>query len=125
MTRKQYVVSPERRAATNTTPKGKTKTAQDLARDTDINIINKRFQTTGMLPAAPKEPMYGDFTEIPKDLRSMIELGRSLTQLMHNLPPQLKGLSKPEILALTPEQLREKLTPPAPPPEAKKEGTTT
>lgn len=89
-------------------------TEQSGAKETDINVIVKRFIDTAQAPGSTQPPIYGDFSEIPTSLREVIERGRSIQQLMRQLPPQLKGMSKEEILALTPEQLTEKLTPKPP-----------
>lgn len=98
-----------------------TRTVQDLASQTDINIIMRNQAITGTVPGAPRQPIYGDFSEIPTDLRGMIEISRSVNQLLYKLPPELQGMDRNEILSLTPEQLAEKLKKPAPNPEDKKD----
>lgn len=102
----------------NTRP---TMTDQSHARETDINVIVERLAISGTLPQG-KTPIYGDFSKLPTDLRSMIEMGRRMKALHRRLPDVLQGLTNEQLLALTPEQLAAKLTPPAPPaPDAKKE----
>lgn len=108
-----------RALATRTTKP--TQTDQSAAKDTDINIIVARFLTTGQAPGKATPPVYADCTQYPEDLRDAIEKARSLQQHMQTLPQPLRGLALEELLALTPDQLTAKLTPPAPPPDDKKE----
>lgn len=84
---------------------------QSQARDTDINIIIKMLEQTGTVPGAKGEPMYGDFTQLPKDLRGFIEKGRELKSLQSALPPQLQGKPLEELMSLTPQALKDILTP--------------
>lgn len=100
----------------DTTP---TVTDQAGANDTDINVIVRRYGSTGMVPGAPTPPMGGDFTELPEDLRGFIETSRDLNRRMEKLPPQLRDLNINQLLALTPDEVANKLTPPAPPPDNK------
>jgi len=88
-----------------------TLTDQSQARDTDINIIIKMLEQTGTVPGAKGEPIYGDFTGLPTDLRGFIEKGRELKSLQGALPPQLQGKTLEEVLSLTPEALKTILTP--------------
>lgn len=104
----------------NTEP---TLTDQAGARDTDINVIVGQFGIHGQAPGAPTDPIYGDFTGLPNGLRESIETARRLKQHMNRLPDQLKGMTTEEILALTPETLRAKLTPADKPAEPVKEET--
>lgn len=91
--------------------KGKSLTDQGAARETDINVIVNRFTRTGMVPTTRRDPMYGDWTHFPPDLRGVIELARSGEEHRKNLPEALRGMSLEELANLTPEQLKEKLTP--------------
>lgn len=103
----------------NTDP---TLTAQDQAADTDINVIVRRHTTTGMVNGTSKEPIYEDFSNLPRGLRDMIVTARSLDRVRKELPPGLRDLPTEQLLTLTPEALHNILTPPAPPPvEEKKE----
>lgn len=104
----------------NTDP---TMTDQAAANETDINVIVKKFAVHGQVPGASGQPMSGDFTQIPTSLREMIEKTREVADLRKKLPPELRSMTMPELLALTPEQLKNKLTPPEPP--AKTTETTT
>lgn len=93
-----------------------TMTDQSAANDTDINVIMKKYAVHGQAPGNTMTPLLGvDFTEMPDNFRDMIEEGRQLGQRMKMLPPELKGLTVDQLLALTPEQLANKLTPPKPP----------
>lgn len=98
-------------------------TDQSQAQETDINVIVGRYGVTGRVPGAPGQPMSGDFTELPTNLRDMIEMSRSMKAKRAELPKQLAELPIEELLALTPEAIQQKLTPPpAPtPPEPPKE----
>jgi len=100
-------------------------TDQAAARDTDINVIVKQFTVTQQAPGAPVPGIHGDFTNMPTDLREMIETARTLRKHMNRLPPQLRNLGPEQILALTPDRLRAILTPePKPDASDKQEKTT-
>lgn len=87
------------------------------ARDTDINVIVKRFTQTGMVPGSQQTPMSGDFTNLPRDLRGYIETSKQLHALRHRLPKELQDMDFAELLALRPDELTAILTPkPADPP---------
>lgn len=98
-------------------------TDQSQAKDTDINVIVKRYGVHGTAPGINGEPLYGDFTNIPTDLRTMIETSRELENYRRKLPKQLAELPIEELIALTPEKLTSILTPPAPTPEPNKDDT--
>lgn len=89
-------------------------TEQSLAKETDINVIIGRFAVSGMVPSAPKPMLSGDFSEIPTDLRGLINMGNSMRRLRASLPEQLRDMALDELLALTPDKLREILTPKPP-----------
>lgn len=105
-------------ATRNTEP---TMTDQSGADDTDINLIVKRYGVFGTVPGTNRPPVYGDFADLPHDLRERIELIRSIPELQGGLPKELSGMQLGELLSLTPDELTAKLTPPAPPPEPKDE----
>lgn len=90
---------------------GETLTDQSQARETDINVIVSRYGITNQMPGTGAQPIYGDFTQLPKDLREFIDLGRSIEDRRAELPPELREMPIEELLALTPEQLTDKLTP--------------
>lgn len=102
-----------------TKPKKPSMTDQAGARETDINVIVKQFTVSGRVNGTTKEPMYQDFSELPRDLRGFIEMGRGLSENADKLPKQLRDLAPEELFALTREQITAKLTPPQP--EAKKD----
>lgn len=104
----------------NTEP---TKTDQSQARETDINVIVSRYGISGQVPAPQQEPMYGDFSNTPQDLREAIEVARGIEQHRSKLPPELAEMPIEQILALTNDELTNILTPPATKPEEKKETT--
>lgn len=104
----------------NTTP---TMTDQSAAATTDLNVIVNQFLKTGQSPNRGN-PRYGDFSQLPTDLRGMIETSRSVAKLRRALPEQLKELPMEELLGLTPEKLAEMLAPkPVDPPAETKEKT--
>lgn len=98
-----------------------TLTDQAGANETDINIIVGRMGISGHVPGNNKEPMQGDFTQFPADLRSMIETSRSIENVRKRLPQQLAELPMERLLTLTPDEITNILTPPAPTPEPKGE----
>lgn len=98
-----------------------TMTDQAGARDTDINVIVAQFARTGQVPGGRNEPMYGDFSVLPRDLRGFIQEAASLERHRRNLPEQLRNMSLPELLSLTPDKLKDILTPaPTPVPTEEK-----
>lgn len=98
-----------------------TMTDQAAARDTDINVIVKQFTQHGQMPGKTGQPLYEDWTDMPDDLREYIETSRAIAQHHARLPEQLRSMSTEELLALTPQELRNKLTPPETKPEEKTE----
>jgi len=114
-----YQANKAKSRTKNTLP---TLTDQSAAKETDRNIIVKKFMATGQAPVG-NQGFYADMTHLPTDLQGFIRRARSIPNLRGKLPGPLRELSINQLLNLTPEQLREKLTPPAPPP-AKKEGET-
>lgn len=111
-----YKLNKERAKFTNTEP---TMTDQAGARETDINVIVARYGISAQMPVAGAQPMYGDFTALPEDLREYIETARSFANHRQNLPEAIRDMPIEELLALTPEELTNKLTPPAPTPADK------
>lgn len=97
-----------------------TLTDQSQAKDTDVNVIVKRYMVTDQAPGAPLTLMWGqDFSTLPIDLRGFIDLARGMQSHVDKLPKELRNLSIQDLIALTPEQLTQKLTP-APTPEPTK-----
>lgn len=91
--------------------KSPTLTDQSAAAETDRNVIVHRFLQSGTAPGSFKPPMYGDLAELPEDLRGYINMARKMANARQDLPKELHSLSLEELLALTPEQLHEKLHP--------------
>lgn len=98
-----------------------TLTDQAAAKDTDLNVIVDQFLVHGQAPGAAKDPIYGDFSGMPNNLRDAIETSRKAAYHKSRLPKELQSLSIDELLALTPEDIRKRLTPPEPPAEPTKE----
>ncbi|QCQ85019.1 internal scaffolding protein [Blackfly microvirus SF02] len=101
-----------------------TETDQSQAEETDINVIVRKFAQHGQLPQTGNEPMFGDFSEMPADLREMMETAKQIEELHGLLPAELKGIPMNELLQMTPQQMKDKLTPPAPKQETPKEDKT-
>lgn len=104
-----YILNKLKARTLNKSP---TLTDQSQARETDINVIVRRMGISGQAPRAAGEPMYGDFTQFPQDLRDFIHTARGIETHRRKLPEALRNLSTEEILALTPDQLTTILTPP-------------
>lgn len=109
----------KRRARTKTTTE--TLTDQSAAYETDRNVIVTRYMVHGQAPGALKQPMYGDFSQLPTDLRGFIEQARSIKRLRNKLPEQLRNIDTDALLRLTPDELKKILTPPATTPAPKTE----
>lgn len=92
-----------------------TMTDQSAAEGTEINVILKQFGITGQAPGNARQPLYGDFTGLPTDLRGYIEQSRSIEELQAKLPDELKGMNPEELLSLTADELADKLKKPEPP----------
>lgn len=120
MTNSNYKRNKAKAVFINTEP---TLTDQAGERDTDINVIVAQFGIHGQAPTGAKDPVYGDFTGMPTDLRGTIEMARRVNYHKNRLPPQLAELTTEELLALTPEQVKAKLTPVDEPTETPKEET--
>ncbi|QXP08229.1 MAG: internal scaffolding protein [Arizlama microvirus] len=100
----------------NTEP---TMTDQSQAALTDINVIVTQFMKTGQVPTQ-RNPIYGDFSQLPEDMRGFIEMGRSINELQSQLPEQLRGISAQELVGMTNEQINEILKPKEQPKEEPK-----
>lgn len=101
----------ERREAAryvNTMP---TMTDQSAAANTDLNVIVNQFLKTGQT-ASRSTPVYGDFSQLPDNLRDAIDQARSVQRLRSTLPPQLRERTTEELLALTAEDIARILAPP-------------
>lgn len=102
----------ERRAKGRTLNTEPTMTDQSQASETDLNVIMRKYGVSGRVPATTAQPMYGDFTNLPTDLRDMIETSRTIKEKRSQLPKELREMPIEELLALTPEELTTILTPP-------------
>lgn len=72
---------------------------------------------SGTVPGAPLDPIYGDWTNLPTDLRGFIEASRSLETLRKNLPEKLQAMKTEELLGMNAQQLADLLKPATPPAE--------
>lgn len=96
-------------------------TDQAGADQTHINVILKQMRITGQVTGHNKEHIEADFSLLPSDLRSMIELTREISQMRNRLPRELRDYTPEQLDSLTAEQLTAILTPPAPTPDTKDE----
>jgi len=104
-----YYENRKRARTVNNSP---TLTEQSMARDTDINVIVAKFRITGRVPGAQQQPMGGDFTALPTDLRGFIDAARDLRNHRMRLPKELANIPTEELLRLTTAELKAKLNPP-------------
>ena len=108
-----YARNKARAITRNTDP---SLTEQSMAKDTDINVIVGRFRITGRVPGAQGQAMSGDFTQMPEDLRGYIEAAKGMKKHWNGLPEKLRELPMDKLLALTPSEITNILTPPDEPP---------
>lgn len=98
-------------ATINTDP---SETDQSGYDDTDINVIVKRYGVYGTVPGGMTPPQFGtDYTEVPTDLRDMIEAARMLEIYRGELPEALRALNVNDLLSMTPQAIADILNPPA------------
>lgn len=91
-----------------------TKTDQSGAEDSDVNVIVKRYGVYGTTPSGLKQPQFGsDYSEIPTDLRDMIESARMLEIYRGELPEALRALNVEDLITMTPQAIADILNPPA------------
>lgn len=115
----------ELRAKARTVNNEPTMTDQSGASETDLNVVLKRYAQSGTIQSHGKEPMYYDWTEFPEDFRGYLAAARNAEDLREQLPPGLRNMPDAQLLALTPEQIEQMLTPPAKQTPAGTEGGTT
>lgn len=89
-------------------------TDQSAADDTDLNVIVRQYLTQGTARGNPENATYGDFTQLPTDLRGFIELGRTLQDTIEELPLALRATPLDELVQMTNEQIARILTPAEP-----------
>lgn len=94
-----------------TSQKKPTLTDQSGAKDSDLNVIVKKFISTATLPGTTKTAMYGDFTELAGDLRELIERTRAVEKLRGKLPEALQNLSMQDLVEMDPKALSDILKP--------------
>ncbi|QXP08018.1 MAG: internal scaffolding protein [Arizlama microvirus] len=99
-------------------------TDQSGSDETDINVIVKRYGVYGTIPQGTTPPQFGtDLSEIPTDLRDVIESARMLEIYRGELPVELRALNVDDLLTKTPQEIAAILNPPTKP-AANSESTT-
>lgn len=106
-----YYTNKANAVTRDTTP---TKTDQAGADETNINVIVKRYGTTGTVPGPGRSPITGDFSDLPTDLREMLEASKSVERLRRSLPDTLREKPLEQLLTLTQDELTRILTPQQP-----------
>lgn len=66
------------RVRVQSVPEGESMTQQSHADSVDVNRIIERFDRTGVLPMATREPMYADVTDLQVDLTEAINRSREV-----------------------------------------------
>jgi len=89
-------------------------TDQSAADSTNVNVIlkNAKFGQLEVGKGAATPPMYEDTTNLPEDLRDMMELARQLPGYIGQLPTELRDIPLDVLMNMTPEDIRTRLTPP-------------
>lgn len=103
-------------------------TDQAAYKDTDLNIVIPRYLTTGHAPGQVKPGEFMDLSEVPQDLRGLIDESRRINQYRQQLPEELRDIPTEQLIYMSPEEMRrhiegvrERNKPPeSPKPELKK-----
>jgi hypothetical protein len=70
---------------------GPSLTRQEFAAECDINTIMERYETTGTINhVARTEPLYLDYTAVPRDLASAMDFMRGASQEFMRLPAHVR-----------------------------------
>lgn len=85
---------------------GETMADQAGAEATDINVIVKKMAATGSMPTSTKQPFYADMSELPNNLRDMLEMGKQVDNHRAQLPKALQHLTTGELINTDPKQLQ-------------------
>lgn len=88
---------------------GSTLTDQSAAANTDINVIVRNAAISGTAPGSAKPPIYGDFSEIPTNLRDMLELSKSIEGHKQQLPAALQSMTVEELINADPQKLHARI----------------
>lgn len=96
---------------------------QSAAAATDINIIVRQLERTGVTRGSPIPGMSADTVGVPDNLRDALESVRGINLERSKLPPALRDLTLEQLMGLTIDQLKAKLQPPAQQPDSKKDDT--
>lgn len=102
------IPNKNRGKTTNTAP---SQTDQAGAKDSDLNVIVKKFLQGGTMPGASKKPHYGDFSRLPRDLRGFINNARAIENLRGSLPKELAALTVEDLVLMDDQALVDYLKP--------------
>lgn len=108
-----YYENKQRAKFRNTEP---TMTDQSQAAATDVNQIIKQFKRSQIAPEQKNPGYYADLVEVPQDLRSVIEMSRSVHGIRKRLPETLREKPIEELLMMTEADIRAIVQPPTPTP---------
>lgn len=96
-------------------PTKPTMTDQSQASDTDVNVIVRKYAVSGTVPGHQGQPLYGDFTQMPRDLRELIQRARSIERLRGELPKTMQSLTLQDLVDMDNEALISYIQPAAQP----------
>jgi len=85
-----------------------TKADQSAAASTDINVIVRNARVHGQMPKG-KDPIYGDFSDLPTTLQEALELGHQARQAQKELPAALRDLTPAQLLTAQPSELLQRI----------------
>lgn len=105
------IPNKERGKTTNNDP---TLTDQSGAKEADLNVIVERMIRTGTVNRAKDQPIYGDFSQLPRDYREFIHQARSLEKLRGELPKELAALTVEDLVVMDNQALADYLKPKQP-----------
>lgn len=64
--------------------------ASEFRDECDINLILKKYASTGVAPTNSKSPMYGDFSNVPSDLLEAATMVQEAQESFRQLPSAVR-----------------------------------
>lgn len=77
------------RPVCDTVPVGESLTKQEFSEETDINVILRRYQQTGVFPVLDRPASYGDFSSSEDYLSCMVRV-RAAEEAFQALPAEIR-----------------------------------